>query len=117
MRTIIIVAIVLLVLVGLGWAIIGRTSAPHAAQAADDQTAVYICRETSDVFRLPRTKVPPVHPQTGRASLVHALYCAECNRWQPMLPDELRDRFPAGPICREHRTPLTRNGPLPEKSP
>ena len=68
--------------------VVGRWS-PGRAVAADID---YICRETQEVFRLPASSPPPPHPQTGRATLVPAVYDPAKQAWRPGPPPELRQR-------------------------
>jgi hypothetical protein len=115
----IVISLVILLMVGLlsGWFFVARNAAPQSALGANELDVTYICRESGDLFRLPRATGSALHPQTGRATLVAALYCSQCKKWQPAPPAELRDRFPTGPVCREHRTPLVSEGPLPGLNP
>lgn len=83
--------------------------------AADEVT--YFCRETRTFVRAPRQPTPAVNPATGRKTLVLAMYCPECRAWQAAPPAELRDRFPAGPMCRKHRIPLQETDAPKKESP
>jgi hypothetical protein len=80
--------------------------APVAPVASTADEVTYFCRETRQFVRAPRQPVPAVNPATGRKTLMLALYCPECRSWQAAPPPELKDRFPAGPICQKHKVPL-----------
>jgi hypothetical protein len=66
----------------------------------------YLCRETGETLKAPRQQTPAVNPQTGRKTLVQALYCTSCQAWHAAPPPAMAERLPLGPVCPVHRTPL-----------
>lgn len=88
---------------GVHWYSRPATAAAGPAPAAE---ITYYCRETKAFSHGPRQPTPAVNPQTGRATLVQALYCPKCRKWRPAPPPELQERFMAGPVCPVHRTAL-----------
>lgn len=75
---------------------------------------MYICRETGVTSFGPRQPTPAVNPQTGKATLIQALYCPDCAKWYPAPPRELSERLPTGPRCPTHGTGLLETIPEPE---
>jgi hypothetical protein len=92
-------------------------SAEPAVGPAPATEITYVCRETKVLSRGPRVPTPAINPQTGRATLVQALYCPECRKWGPAPPPELRERFMTGPVCPVHRAGLLETGPADSVSP
>ena len=84
---------------------------PHAGQmvyidtATDLPFASNISRET-----------PAIHPDTGKRTLVPALYCATCRKWYPAPPLEALQRNPAASKCPKGHGKLATEGPWPEAS-
>jgi len=84
---------------------------PHAGQmvyidtATDTPLAANISRET-----------PAIHPDTGKRTLVPALYCATCQKWYPAPPLEILQRNPAAAQCPKSHGKLSTEGPWPEAS-
>lgn len=77
---------------------------------------VYVDTRTKAVVLAERTAdLPAVNPATGRRTLMPGLYCAKCRKWYPAPPLDVQQRNPASRKCPKHRTPLTADGPLPEK--
>ena len=96
----------------LGLAVAGCTA---SEPQEDTRTAVYLDRETKKpvVARLQPT--PAVHPETGKRTLVRALYCPKCRRWKAVPPDGNRNGHPGNHKCRQHGCALTADGPLPRR--
>ena len=72
----------------------------------------YICRESKQIIEAPLNPVPAIHPETGRATLFRALYCAKCKKWHAVPPPEA---FPGNPLtypCPKHRVLMKQDGPL-----
>lgn len=82
---------------------------PHAGQmvyidtATDAPIAANISRET-----------PAIHPDTGKRTLVPALYCATCQKWYPAPPLEVLQRNPAAAQCPKMHGKLSTEGPWPD---
>jgi hypothetical protein len=81
---------------------------------ADQPPAVYICRESKEVFFGTISPQDVVHPVTGRATLSPAIYCPQCETWQPAPPTERRYNQAEGLLCPKCRTPRSFAGELPE---
>jgi hypothetical protein len=78
---------------GIGaWLLVPQLIAPRAPRirAEDIPVMDYICRDTKEVFRLPAKGPVLPHPQTGKATLVPAVYDARAKTWKPGLPLEVR---------------------------
>ena len=84
-------------------------SSPAESTSAD---AVYLCRETKALIRLPAQAVPAVNPHTGRATLFRALYCAACRKWHPVPPPEVFAGNPMTYPCPNHQCAMTADGPI-----
>lgn len=83
--------------------------------SGERKSAVYFDRETKQLVVAEVQPTPAVHPQTGRRTLVRALYCPQCRKWQAVPPDDVRNGHPRNQKCRKHGCPLTADGPLPGK--
>jgi hypothetical protein len=84
---------------------------PSAENSPD---VVYVDTQSGAVVRgEPSAALPAVNPRTGRRTLMPGLYCAECRKWYPAPPLEVRHRAPAAGKCPRHGTALTPDGPLP----
>ena len=92
---------------------VGCGSAPPPDPHANRM--VYYDRETKKavVYNVSR-EMPTLHPLTGRASLVPASYCSQCQKWFPSPPIEVRQRNPKAVICPKGHS-LTQDGPWPEE--
>ncbi len=49
----------------------------------------YICLESREVFTGPVQEVPAVNPETGRKTLVPAVYSTRTKEWVPAPPEEV----------------------------
>ena len=78
------------------------------------QEIVYVDRETGETFLLRARLSPEFNPDTGEQTLIPGMYCEKCKKWKPAGPMELLQtgRFPHK--CPIHKTPLSREGPMPE---
>jgi hypothetical protein len=61
-------------------------------RAEDLPEADFICRETREVFRLPATASVLPNPQTGRLTLVPAVFDPKTKGWRPGPPLDVRQR-------------------------
>jgi hypothetical protein len=59
------------------------------------------------------SETPAVHPETGRRTLMPALYCAQCTAWRAAPPLQELQRNPQARMCPKCKGPLTADGPLP----
>lgn len=94
--------------------IAGSARSRNSASHSDQPPAVYICRESKELFfgTIPPNEV--VHPITGRATLLPAMYCPQCEVWQPAPPMERRYGQAEGLLCPKCRTPRSFTGDIPE---
>lgn len=76
---------------------------------------MWLCLETGRLSEGPRPVSGEeglrLNTETGRASLVQALYCPRCQGWRRMPPIAVRERMPGGPVCPKTRTPLSEVAP------
>lgn len=105
--------ICVLCLVGIAayWLLPDRSpSRTTSAETVPD--VVYLCKETNQLIKAPPQQVPATNPDTGRATLYRALYCAECETWKVVPPPDV---FPGNPLtypCPKHRRQMTATGPI-----
>src|SRR5262245_58394827 len=86
----------------------GAPASMHVEPAVEfdpEAEVTYICRETRKLIRGPRQATPAVNPQTGRPTLVQALWCETCRDWMAAPPADY-DRIGLGPRCPRHGVPL-----------
>ena len=85
-----------------------------AAETTPPAHSVYVDTRTGQVVRAEHSvTLPAVNPGTGQRTLMPGLYCAECRKWYPAPPLEVRQRTPNAGQCPRHGTALTADGPLP----
>lgn len=110
-------------LVLIGAAVIGsglvisaaRFSRQSAAQrGAQGIQAVYICRETGELFVGHGESAPQIHPESGRATLWPAVYCPQCEIWSPSPPTERLYGHAELLDCPKCRTTRSFDGVIPE---
>lgn len=65
---------------------------PPVVAAEDVLVIHYVCQESGDVFELPLTGERLDHPETGRPTLVPAVYDARRKKWRPGPPLEVMHR-------------------------
>jgi hypothetical protein len=84
---------------------------------ADDQLQelVYVDQETGEAFLLRARSSPEYHPETGDPTLIPGMYCEKCRRWKAVGPLEVLQTGGVPHRCPIHKTPLLREGPLPEE--
>lgn len=84
---------------------------PHVGQM------VYIDTATGTPFAANISReTPAIHPDTGKRTLVPALYCATCKQWYPAPPLEVLQRNPAAGKCPKGHGKLATEGPWPESA-
>lgn len=74
-------------------------------QLATEEVA-YLCRETGELVKAPRQPTPAVNPKTGRPTLDRALFCPECDKWQPIPSSDAFNGDPLSHHCPRHRAPM-----------
>jgi hypothetical protein len=94
--------------------IVATARSRQSAADADAPPAVYICRESKEVFYTSLPLTDMLHPGTGRATLAPAVYCPQCAVWQPAPPAERRYGNPQGLLCPKCKSPRSFTGDLPE---
>jgi len=78
---------------------------------------VYIdTRSGKTVIAEPSEKLPAVNPNTGKRTLMPALYCPQCDTWYAAPPVEVQQRNPDSRRCPKHGTPLSTEGPVPKQA-
>ena len=78
------------------------------------QEIVYVDRDTGETFLLRARSSPETHPETGDPTLIPGMYCEKCRAWKPVGPFELLQTSRIVHKCPIHKTPLLREGPLPD---
>lgn len=61
------------------------------------------------------TSFPATHPKTGQPTLRPALYCPTCQKWYPAPDIDQVNRQPGAGQCPKDKTPLTADGPWPDR--
>ena len=88
------------------------------SEATDDMRAgrmVYVDTKTMQPFVHDiASEFPAGHPETGKRTLMPALYCPECKQWHAVPPVEQINRMPGATRCRKTRSLLTADGPWPD---
>lgn len=88
----------------------------NSASTADLPPTVYICRESKEIFFSSLPLSEALHPETGRATLVAAVYCPECETWQPGPPIERRYGNSESLDCPKCRSLRSFTGDLPAEA-
>ena len=84
------------------------------ATSDEPQTMVFVDVKTGEAKALPATaEVPVVNPDTGRRTMMPAMYCETCAKWYPVPPAEQLNRAKGAGMCPKHKTPLKAEGPMP----
>ena len=115
MKSLTIAAGILLTLGAIAWFTLGRGETRLSAAPPPPAQVMWLCLETGRLSEGPRPvsadEAPRVNPETGRPTLVQALYCAKCQGWRPRPPAAVRERMPGGPVCPKTRSPLFETAP------
>jgi hypothetical protein len=82
-----------------------------SVKASAQEEVVYVCTETHAAFVGTPRKVPAENPDTGRRTLMPALFNPAKSKWQAMPPLEVLDGNPGAAIARKADQPLTPDGP------
>lgn len=114
MRNILFVLLALAAMGTGGWTVFRQLqSSPVSLTVGEEPEEItYICTETHTVSRGEWQTMPAVNPQTGRRTLVQALYCQQCGQWYPAPPPEMAQQSPRGPACPKDGATLGMEGPL-----
>ena len=95
-------------------AMIAGCGGDSAAESSETMQRVYFDIKTKRaVVAAASTETPAVHPETGRRTLMPALYCGQCAAWRAAPPLQELQRNPDARLCRKCKGPLTADGPLP----
>ena len=90
-RSVLISVILVVALLCSGWAAyVWLADRPPPPVTGNDVT--YICLETKVVIEGPVQPVPAVNPQTGRRTLVRAIYSNSTEEWVPAPSEEVMRR-------------------------
>lgn len=106
-------------LIGLmfgGWLISSQlTGGMRSAPVTQDELAdaVFICRESGELFAGKVRPTPAAHPTTGQPSLMPALYCPKCEKWEEAPGLEQQQRSALTLKCAKTKAALQRTGPVP----
>ncbi len=78
------------------------------------QEIVYVDRVTGKTFLHRARLSPKSNPETGGLTLIPGMYCEKCHAWKPVGSMEMLQTNRSVRRCPIHKTPLLREGPLPE---
>lgn len=84
------------------------------ANENNETKVAYLCSESGELIFAANQAVPAPHPQTGRATLMRAGYCPQCERWRALPPPDVHNGNPLGYPCPDHNIVLQSDGPLPK---
>ncbi len=76
-------------------------------------TAVFVCRESGEIFVGKVRTTPAVHPKTGRPTLMPGLYAPDQQKWVAGPSFEELQRSTPEMKSAKTKTPLLREGPIP----
>lgn len=82
------------------------------SSATEQDTVVYVCTEDKTLVNAPVQPTPAEHPETGRPTLLRALYCKTCDKWHAVPPPAVYPRDPLSYVCPRHDQPMSAEGPL-----
>lgn len=100
-------------LVGCSLGVMGCGTSEDAA-SEEPPKMVFVDVKTGETRVLPATaEVPIVNPDTGRRTMMPAMYCETCAKWYPVPPAEQLNRARGAGTCPKHKTPLKAEGPMP----
>ena len=90
-------------------------AAQSAVEPVGESLRVYWDSESKQPVAAALTAASPApHPQTGRRTLMPALFCRKCNVWRAAPPLAELQRNPKARRCTQCTGPLVADGPLPE---
>ncbi|MEZ6087152.1 MAG: hypothetical protein R3C05_03785 [Pirellulaceae bacterium] len=77
---------------------------------------VYVDAVTQEAVVSPvAVETPAVHPETGRRTLLPALYCPACQRWHAVPPIDQINRSHGATKCLKTGTDMIPDGPFPQQ--
>lgn len=105
----------------VGLTLVAAVTVFIAGCGTSDETAsdvppkmVFVDVKTGEAKALPATaEVPVMNPDTGRRTMMPAMYCETCAKWYPVPPAEQLNRAKEAGMCPQHKTPLKAEGPMP----
>ncbi|MBI1344773.1 hypothetical protein GC163_00640 [bacterium] len=100
-----------------GWLISSQLSGgPRSLPVTQDELAdaVFLCRESGELFAGKVRPTPALHPITGKETLLPALYCPKCQQWEAAPALEQQQRAAMVLKCAKTKAALERTGPVPE---
>ncbi len=77
------------------------------------ETAVFVCRESGELFVGKVRPTPALHPTSGKATLLPGLYDVEHKRWVTAPPFEQQQRLQQSG---KQAARLLRQGPIPDSA-
>lgn len=83
-----------------------KTTPNEISLREEPDEITFICTETGETSRGELRSTPALNTRTGRRTLVQALYCRKCQKWQPAPPPVMVERSPRGPTCPLCAAPL-----------
>jgi hypothetical protein len=89
-----------------------------SSSVRDDQLQkiVYVDTKSGKAFMLSARISHETNPETGEKTLIPGMYCEKCASWKPVGSMEALQTSRAVRKCPVHKSPLLRDGPLPEIS-
>lgn len=79
------------------------------------QEIPYVDIKSGEAFLLVARTSVAEHPGTGEMTLVPGMYCEKCQSWKAAGPMDALQTHGAVRRCSIHKTPLVREGPLPDR--
>ena len=109
--------VICLVAVAIGTSVLYPILVPGSSAAPDSQLQeiVYIDTKSGELFLRRARTSPEINPDTGERTLIPGMYCAQCKAWKPVGPIETLQKNHSARNCPIHKTPLLREGPLPDE--
>ena len=81
---------------------------------SDRPELVFVCRESGEAFVLRAHSAIEKHPRTGQSTLKPGLYCDQCQKWRASPPLNVLQQNPSASLCPIHKSPMSKNGPVPK---
>lgn len=83
---------------------------------SDLQEMVFVDTESGKAFVVRAKSSPATNPETGKQTLVPALYCEKCAAWKAVGSMERLQTGGAMRKCPTHKIPLVAEGPKPSSA-
>lgn len=105
-----VLACIVFIVFGIGPAIFGCSE-----RSIPIQQAVFFDIDAKQAVAFPAvTQYPAIHPVTGKASLMPAMYCSNCSVWRQVpLPEQI-NRTKQTITCVKCKSKLEIQGPFPQ---